>query len=70
MPDKVKQPEECVFWRCRGMASPFLCDHQRETGEIGQCEPRKMPCELETGKHDCGMFLSRRPVRPTGGAMK
>lgn len=60
MSDKMKkQPEACAFWRCKGMDSPFACDHRKEEGEIGQCRPRKMPCELETGKHDCGMFLKR-----------
>lgn len=59
----TKRPEACAFWRCRGMDSPFRCDHKREEGEIGRCAPRKMPCELETGKRDCGMFLRGKPAR-------
>lgn len=71
MPDEMKQPEECVFWRCDGMSSPFLTDHQRKKDEIGQCMPRKMPCELETNnKHGCGMFLSRHPRCQTDGDAK
>lgn len=58
---KNKRPEDCVFWRCRGMDSPFTRDQRRETGEIGRCGPRKMECELETGREGCGMFLRKQP---------
>lgn len=55
---KNKRPESCVFWTCDGMRSPFLCDHKRQEGETGRCEPRKTFCELEKGR-DCGMFLKK-----------
>lgn len=56
---KSKHPEDCAFWRCTGMDSPFLCDHKREKDEIGRCAPRRIACELETGKKSCGMFLKK-----------
>lgn len=61
MPYEVKIPEDCAFWTCRGMESPFVCDHRRAPGEIGRCRAFKIPCALETERRDCGMFLPGLP---------
>lgn len=59
MPDGMtRREEDCSFWDCGDIESPFVCDHVRAEGEKGVCKPRRCTCVLEIGQ-SCGMYLEK-----------